>query len=291
MNNLPDNGKTLIYFYNAHDSIYRHFGFEDNPWVSSSQFKTGILDRDTFGINTGFKVSFPVYLNEDAGIKDSRVVVERPEMYSVFVNGHEVERDGDKWYLDKGTGLFKAGEYLTAGENLISIIAKPFSVKMELAPVFLTGDFGVVPSEKSWEVTAEMPVTFGSWKTMAMPFYPGDVEYTKIIRANQGMKARVILGKWYGTCATVKVNGEVAAVLGWPPYETDITGLLAAGENRVSVTVTGSLKNLIGPFHNVKTVGIVTPWSFKYAPENQPEPAGYDLIDYGLFEDFRIMTE
>ena len=63
------------------------------------------------------------------------------------------------------------------------------------------------------------------------------------------------------------------------------------GRNRVSVTVTGSLKNLIGPFHFVKSRGMVTPWSFKYAPEQQPSGKDYDIIDYGLFEDFRIMTE
>ena len=82
----------LYYFYTAHDKIFRHYGFTDNPWVSSSQFRTDILDSDTFGINTGFKASFPVNIEENTDFSDISVVVERPELYTVMVNGQKLER-------------------------------------------------------------------------------------------------------------------------------------------------------------------------------------------------------
>ena len=285
-----DDGDTLLYFYTAHDRIFQHYGFEDNPWVSSSQFRTEILDRDTFGINTGFKVTFPVNIDENTNVTGLDLVVERPELYTVRVNGHPLNRREGEWYLDKGTGVFPTDGFLHEGLNLIDIIASPFNVRMELAPVFLTGDFSVVPAKHGWLVTEEIPVTFGSWKSMGMPFYPGEVVYTRNISAVTGMKAKVVLTNWNGTCAKISVNGNQAGILGWPPYEKDISAYLKEGENRISVTVTGSLKNLIGPFHFVKTKGLVTPWSFKYAPEVQPGGDEYDMVDYGLFSGFKIMT-
>ncbi|HYW95608.1 MAG TPA: glycosyl hydrolase [Bacteroidales bacterium] len=288
---VKNDGDTLYYFYVAHDKIFRHYGFRDNPWVSSSQFKTYILDRDTFGINTGFTATFPISVEENTNVSDINVVVERPELYTVMVNGHKLEQEDTEWYLDKGTGVFPAGAYMKEGENLIDVIASPFSVKMELAPVFLIGNFGVVPARRGWKITSEMPVVYGSWKDMGMPFYPNKVEYTKMADLKSGVKTRVVLAKWNGSCASVSVNGQLADVLAWPPFESDITPYLKDGENRVTVTVTGSLKNLIGPFHFVKTKGIATPWSFKYAPGQQPSGSDYDMVDYGLFESFKIMTE
>ncbi len=291
---FPDvrgDGDTLFYYYTAHDRIFRHYGFKENPWFSSSQFKNDILDRDTFGIHTGFKATFPISIEENTNVSDISVVVERPELYTVMVNGHTLVRKDNDWYLDKGTGVFPAGQYLREGENLIDIVAAPFSVRMELAPVFLIGDFGVVPARRGWKLTSEMPVVYGSWKNMGMPFYPGDVGYTRIINVREGTKARVVLGDWKGTVARVDVNGTLAAILGWPPYQADITPYLKDGENRVTVTVTGSLKNLIGPFHFVKEKGLVTPWSFKYAPEQQPSGSDYDMDAYGLFSEFKILTD
>jgi hypothetical protein len=44
----------------------------------------------------------------------------------------------------------------------------------------------------------------------------------------------------------------------------------------------------LGPHHNVTRRGIVTPWSFKTAPEIQPAGENYDLLDYGLMKDFEV---
>jgi hypothetical protein len=70
----------------------------------------------------------------------------------------------------------------------------------------------------------------------------------------------------------------------------DITLFVVDGDHQIEVLVTGSFKNPLGPFHNVTRSGIVTPWSFKYAPEQQPASADYDLLDYGLMEEFEVIT-
>jgi hypothetical protein len=46
----------------------------------------------------------------------------------------------------------------------------------------------------------------------------------------------------------------------------------------------------LGPHHNVEREGIVTPWSFKTAPEIQPPGGAYDLKRYGLFGDLELVA-
>jgi hypothetical protein len=54
------------------------------------------------------------------------------------------------------------------------------------------------------------------------------------------------------------------------------------------VNVTGSNKNTLGPHHNYTTPGIVSPGSFRTAPQIQPSGESYDLLDYGLMQDFVV---
>ena len=35
----------------------------------------------------------------------------------------------------------------------------------------------------------------------------------------------------------------------WKPYSVDVSDLVTEGENEIAVTLTGSLRNLLGPFH------------------------------------------
>ena len=73
-------------------------------------------------------------------------------------------------------------------------------------------------------------------------------------------------------------------------FETEQQFFLKKGNNEVEVIIYGSLKNLLGPHHFVKREGIAKPWSFKFAPEEQPAGTDYHLLDYGLMEDFSIVV-
>ena len=80
---------------------------------------------------------------------------------------------------------------------------------------------------------------------------------------------------------------RLAPVIAFPPYESDITGLIKAGSNKIEVKVIGSLKNLMGPHFNNPAPGLVVPWHFRNV---KAYPAGkdYQLLDYGLFEEFVV---
>jgi hypothetical protein len=49
--------------------------------------------------------------------------------------------------------------------------------------------------------------------------------------------------------AHVHVNGREVGVLAWPPFEIEITDHVRAGANEIAVTLTGTLRNLLGPHH------------------------------------------
>ena len=88
----------------------------------------------------------------------------------------------------------------------------------------------------------------------------------------------------------MRVDGASAGIIGWQPYECDITGLMKPGGNRVEVVVTGSLKNRQGPHHGTPNPGLVSPGSFRSAPRTIPSGDSYQLLDYGLMEDYQLIS-
>ncbi len=280
----------LEYFYDAQNKIFRHHGFPKNPWVSASQFKTEIIDQDTFPKGTGFTVQYPFFVDTEFSTKIFNLVVERPDLYEVRLNETLLEPTKDQWWLDRNFGLYRITDGLVRGENFIEISIDPMSVYAELEPVYLVGDFDVLPLDQGWILAASEQKELGSWKEQGMPFYSDKVTYSAEFELEDEKPVRIQLGNWSGTVSSVTVNGEDAGEIFMKPYDLRIDNFVKRGKNQVEVTVCGSLKNLLGPHHNVRNQGIVTPWSFKYAPGQQPAGTEYDLVDYGLFETFRVFT-
>ncbi len=285
---LEDKWLKGMYFYTASDTIFKHHGFADNPWVSSTQYKTDILDLDRFPENSGFEARFPFHIEAGTENLPLLAVIERPGIWKVLFNGEILEPLKDRWWLDRSFGVFELKGVHT-GENAITLKVNPMSVHAELEPVYLLGDFSV-KDRNGWRLDKPDKLTTGSWREKGMPFYGHTVSYKCTFNLNTDQKVAVRLGKWKGTVAEVRVNRERAGIIAWSPYELDITPV-QQGEQEIEVIVYGSLKNVLGPHHNVTHRGIVTPWSFKFAPEHQPKGADYDLLDYGLFEPFLLVEK
>jgi hypothetical protein len=276
----------LLYFADAQTDIFEYHGFEQNPWFSAMQYKTEILDRDTFPDGTGFTAQYPFFVESRFRTNDLTLVVERPDLYRVRLNGLTQEPLEEKWWLDRNFGVYRISGGILSGDNLIEITADPMSVFCELQPVYLVGDFDVFALDKGWLLTSPGERTIGSWKEMGMPFYSDKVAYSAGFVLEDRAPVRIRLGEWAGTVATVEVNGIPAGTIFSKPYELRIDNHVKPGENSITVRVTGSLKSLLGPHHNIEMPGFVTPWSFKRAPAEQPSGVDYDLPDYGLFEPF-----
>ena len=279
--------------YDAADTVFKYYGFSDgNPWNTSVQFKNNTIKRDTFSTNTGFTATYFFNIKEDIDLKNLKAVVESANLYHVFINDSEIKPIPGKWWLDKGFGVFNIEQFVHVGKNKISITAKPFSVHAEIEPVYILENFALSSAEKGWDIIKAKPLQIGSCKNQGMQMYGNEVVYTKKININKNTSQKyfVELGKWNGTVATVFVNKKQAGIISLEPYSCDINKYLKNGENEIEVHIIGSLKNTLGPHHNNHAPGLVSPWHWRYV-KNYPSGKDYDVYDYGLMEDFKIIQQ
>jgi hypothetical protein len=278
--------------YYAADQVYKYYGFRNgDPWNTSVQFKANTVSRDTFGLNTGFTVTYHFTINGKFDLSRIKAVVERTDLWTVTINGTEVKPEPGKWWLDRSFGVFNIGTLVKPGSNTLSLKVAPMKIHAEIEPVYILGDFSVKPAEKGW--TIEAPVNSlnnGSWKDQGLPFYSWGITYSKEfqIEKPEGIW-ELNLEKWNGTVAEVSVNGEPANLIAFPPYNADITSFIRPGSNKIDVKVVGSLKNLLGPHHNKPAAGFVSPWSWRNV-KSYPAGKDYQLLDYGLFDDFVLLN-
>jgi len=279
-----------VYYYVAQEAAYQAHGFTTNPWNTAVQFKRRTLEKDNFAAGTGFTATFRFAMAPGVSRKGFRAVVERPSLYKVSVNGKPVEPVKGAWWLDVDFGVYEIGPLVKDGENIITLAISPMSIFAELEPIHLTGDFGVEPAEKGWRIVPAQPLKAGEWVSQNLPFYSDRISYSSDYTLKPGARHFVRLPEWHGTVAEVKVNGKSAGIIGWQPYEVEITPLAKAGKNTVEVIVTGSLKNLLGPHHPKIIKGMTGPGSFRRAPGSQPPGAQYDLERYGLMSGFEVVA-
>lgn len=281
-----------LHTYDATDKVFKYHGFVNgNPWSTSVQFKTETVDRDTFGLNTGFTSVWHFNTEGEPDLSDARVVIERPWLWKVMINGSEVTAEDGKWWLDKDFGVYQCGSYVRNGENIITVSSKPMSIYAEIEPVYILGDFTLKSTVRGWIITPP-PSGYrtGSWKEQGMPFYPDRVSYTKEFEVTgEYDKYLLKLGKWNGTIAEVNVNGDPAGVIAYPPYSLDISGHIRPGRNKVEVKIVGSNKNLLGPFHSKTKPGLAAP-AYWRGVTGYPPGVEYNTIDYGLMDDFYLFA-
>ena len=76
-----------------------------NPWQHKIQYKKNYLALDSlFKADSGFEASYHFYINTslNAGdMKSIRAVVERPELWTVSINGNNVPKTEGSYWIDK----------------------------------------------------------------------------------------------------------------------------------------------------------------------------------------------
>lgn len=281
-----------LHTYDAADMVYKYHGFKNgNPWNHSVQFKTNIIARDTFGTSTGFTATYYFNVRGKFDYSSFKAAIERPALWTITVNGQEVNPVENEWWLDREIKVFSIGSLVKEGINAITLKASPFSVNAEIEPVYIRGNFSVKPAVKGWTIEAPAgSLKTGSWKEQGMPFYSWCVTYSREYNIEDAGRSYVLqLGDWKGTCAGVKVNGQPAGIIAFPPYRLDLTSFIKTGINKIEVQVTGSLKNLMGPHFNNPDPGLASPWLFRNV-KSYPPGAEYQLLDYGLLQEFELRT-
>jgi hypothetical protein len=283
-----------LYYAFASDSVYKHFGFPgSNPWRNQLRIKeyTYAMNKDKeYKMGDKFEVAYNFEIGAGADLSGIKLVVERPWLYKVTLNDKIIHPDQGKTetWKDPVFDVFNVDKLLKKGQNEVRLVADPFSVHCEIEPVYLLGNFSVEPTQQGWQIAALKPLTFGPWDKQGIPFYGEQVSYSKTVKADKAGKYEIELPNWFGTVATVNINGKEAGIIQTKPYlfKTDLNG----GENIIEIVVAGSLNNTFGPYLAKIAHGVGgRPANFhQNAPKVQPAGNDFTFIGYGLMEDFKV---
>jgi hypothetical protein len=223
------------------------------------------------------------------------LVVERPHLYRVSINGREAKPIPGRWWLDRAFGVFRLGDSVAIGKNRISLQAEPFTIHTELEPVYVLGKFGVEGLDKGFKLGPAEELRLGPWSEQGMPFYAGGVGYAKTYLLDsldpEKESYALRLGAWRGAVAEVRIGEKSSGFIGFAPFELDITDSLSKGKNQVTVIIYGTLRNTLGPHHIGLRLGSAWPSMFQKGAEGGfPAGAKYSIVGYGLFEDFKLLA-
>ena len=290
---LSVNGRSFedILVMQAAKAVFREHGMGGDPWEMAVQFRTAVLDQNTFGPDSGFTATFRFEVSDLAAARGLRLAVEAPELYAVAVNGQRIDFTGAERWLDPHLRHAPIESAVRKGENLVQIAGRPFDVRMVLEAVYLLGDFTLRPVSRGFDLGAPRPLELGSWARQGRPFDSASVVYeTSVEVRDRAPTLRVELGRWHGSLAEVLVDDTRAALLGWPPWSVDVP--VSAGAHRVAIRVAGTPRNVFGPFHDPRPEPRVL-WPghwVLFADKTFPAGTEYDVVDYGLFEPPRLST-
>ena len=289
--------KKGIYFMDGLIGLFQENGVGlGNPWQHKIQYRKQYLELDSlFGEGSGFEAAYRFTIREDLdddALRSIRCVAERPELWELEVNGHPVQPTPEAHWIDRDFPVYEVGPHLKKGENRVTLTAPRMHILAEVMPVYLLGDFNVVPARIGFEIAGSETPGLGSWLENGMPFYSQKVSYSRSFNVTDPSPSswKVRLKEWKGTVVEVTVNGEPAGLVAWPPYELDVSPFLQQGENEITVRVTGSLKNTFGYFYHPNDSWIHGPHAWNNAPEKAPPPGDYFLVDYGMYEPFELVA-
>lgn len=215
------------------------------------------------------------------------LALEAPDLYAATLNDQPVDIDAEcGWWVDPSLRRVPLSPaMLIEGMNHLRLTCHYDAKHPGLEIVYLLGDFGSVVRGSEVRMTAPVrELRLGDWTRQGLSFYSGSVTYrTKLSRKLSARQRAVIrLDGLAGAAATVRVNGQDAGVVLWPPYELDVTDSLRGKGDELEITVLGNRRNSHGPLHQARRGGYISPASFTQFETNWQDE--YDLVRSGLLK-------
>ena len=259
------------------------------------------------------------------------LVCETPKNYRFTINGKLARLTPRGFYRDPAFEKLNITKWIQPGENELCMetcfqqydsVYRNFQVagqgceairtrltyEEEIEAVYLLGHFRVEtpgdfqPGQRksslyhgSFSLAPPSPtVCAGDLAKQGFPFFSGQITLRNTFHLTQEecMGRCLRFAQRGATVLAVRVNGKLAGKLFWQPYEVDLSRFLREGENTIEITLTGSLRNLLGP-HHLKSgeSDSVSPGSFYrrsviWRSEDNPDwTDGYSFVAFGIFLD------
>lgn len=250
------------------------------PWYSKLHHKT------KYG---QLQLSYEFYIDR---MPENDIILagERPELNTYKVNGvalcHSPE---DGFWIDECFKRMRVPlSALRPGRNEVTVDVE-FMRTTNIEALYLVGDFGVrLDGHKRTLVGMPDRMGCADYAEYGMPFFTGNLtftvmpeDYAHILGADGDGAERIVLApkEFSGGCVKVTA-GDVSTVLGWDPYEADITEAFRKGLP-IEVTVYGTRANLFGPLHEVnRPAPFCGPANFVTDGEHWTDD--YNLLPSGL---------
>jgi hypothetical protein len=255
------------------------------------------------------------------------LVVEQPQAYEMWYNGMRTPLADGGAFWDSAWRRIDITPFVRRGQNVIEL-RRPWHIDerrrallmgrtpgwesrllapdVELEPIFIIGDFGVTfpkgsragPQGSRWMQgqprMVDEPGRLGAGDLVraGYPFFVGRLmlEREVILRRDPSPDAMIELPPFDAVTATVHVNGDEAGAVWKEPRVLPVGNLLQKGRNRVAITLTTSLRNLLGPHHHPDgELHGVSPQSFACVRGWFGRAAGhrsvlndYNVVDFSL---------
>ena len=184
---------------------------------------------------------------------DVELAVERPDLYTIEINGEMLEKiDRGEWADPAVRKLKLPASSIRQGTNRILLKCDYHEMLPGIEALFILGDFGV----RDDAMTAlHDTVSFGDWCAQGFPHYAGNFTYVRNVTVAKpdGKPCFIEFGEWRGALLGVSVNCGELHLLPWAPYRLEIGAELKDGDNEIAITVFGHRRNAHGPFYLEET--------------------------------------
>ena len=165
---------------------------------------------------------------------------------SASLNGEPVSLEPVGYYVDKDFTRV-ALPPLRKGRNTLTVhmtVTKKYGAE----PMYLLGDFDVQLSgiEKTI-LPPSRKAGFSSAETVGMPFYGGNIVYSRTIDTPDCTLA-ISVRKYRGALVGVRLDGKDVGELILPPYELKLEGI-KAGSHTLELCLYGNRHNTFGSLH------------------------------------------
>lgn len=167
---------------------------------------------------------------------------------AVFVNDEPVKITED-WVVDVNFKTAEIAAVVVKGINSIRMTVQCRGWTGDPIPTpakpRIMGDFSLTETDR---IAAPRSVIFdGSWTEQGYPYYSGTAAYSQNVQIPAFARGQRIMLCAHISSGAVEfvVNGAIASVRPWSPYEADITALVKPGANHIELRVTNSLANML----------------------------------------------
>ncbi len=169
--------------------------------------------------------------------------------YKLYLNGNEIMDKGKRSSLDAEIKEVDILPLVKEGENLVAVklIAERRTDGM-LDLLKIVGNFALAESGKIYTITGQPEkIKIGDWTKQGYPFFSGTGIYT----AEINIPEKYTGGKLFleAECGEdvleIAINESKPLIIPWHPYKADISGMVKAGSNTITIKVTNTLINIL----------------------------------------------